>query len=314
MKNSPRYTLHKPAIGPKLSSNIQEMVNHLDFLETRTIFDLDLIDNGMILGTRIETFYEMDLILCLLKDLEGSVLYEGYTVTEEDIDNIRREYPMLRSLVTDGAQEPLDLDVKLGRRMDRWRDARLCLDLPISNKEKEIRIVLSYFLDVCAPERRFKLFKRRTRNVEDLFTADQLALDELWALTQRLKLRSLTPSQEDERQKLAEYVATEIRAFLIFIEWTDRLEIVCRSGKTVRAHELDEEEKTATKIVDERIAKGDWQGTRRYKFKFRPSYHAGASERAVSLPGENKNSFFPGFAQLTLQISGIFSNFFHFPA
>lgn len=42
----------------------------LDFLKAPDIFDLDLIDNGMIAGTRIEVFYEMGTMLDDLAELE----------------------------------------------------------------------------------------------------------------------------------------------------------------------------------------------------------------------------------------------------
>lgn len=38
---------------------MEETDKLLDFLKEPSIFDLDLIDNGMIAGTRIETFYKM---------------------------------------------------------------------------------------------------------------------------------------------------------------------------------------------------------------------------------------------------------------
>lgn len=254
---------------------MQEADKHLDFLRTPTIFDLDLIDNGLIFGTRIETLYDMGLMVNELLIFEDLVRCENYTVTEDDLIYLYRKYPLLESLCTDQADEPLNYYVELERRLDRWRDARMYLCSPASTKEKEATRALLVFIDHYATQRHFQFLKRPTRvKLTVHLLADQHALDELWALTQRLKQRPLTPSQEEGRQKLANYVALEIRGFLIFIEWTDRLERVCRSGQEVRANELNEEKKKAMKIVDERIARGEWQGMGEYKFKFRPSYRA----------------------------------------
>lgn len=52
---------------------MQETDKFLDFLKDSNILDLDLIDNGLIAGTRIQTFYEMKPLLDELLKLENRV-------------------------------------------------------------------------------------------------------------------------------------------------------------------------------------------------------------------------------------------------
>lgn len=236
----------------------------LDFLKSPDIFDLDLIDNGMIVGTRIEVFYEMGHMLDELVELENRVRRR---VTEEDLSDLFRKYPVLE--YTERGLEPRNSYWDLGRRMDAWRNARFCLRFSVSEKEKEATRAFSAFFHEHTIKHRFQFLKEQTNEeTRNGHVLNQYVFDDLWALTQRLKLRPLTPAQEEDRQKLEQFVATEVRLNLIGMEWIRIVEPVFESGQSIKDHDFDKDRDMATKIVDERIAKGDWQGPGPYKSKF----------------------------------------------
>ena len=109
------------------------------------------------------------------------------------------------------------------------------------------------------------------------------AYGELWAFTQRLKLQDLTSAQEQDRQKLELWTISQIKETLIAHE----LEPTCPSRldesdvEPEKIYDYYDENETskefflkakavATRIVEKRIAKGNWQvrGPHKYNFKF----------------------------------------------
>ncbi|MCJ1266103.1 hypothetical protein MMC22_005985, partial [Lobaria immixta] len=127
------------------------------------------------------------------------------------------------------------------------------------------------------------LWERPYISNQETLLLRRYAYGELWAFTQRLKLQELTSAQGQDRQKLELWTISRIKETLIAHE----LEAACPS----RMHDSDvEPEKiydeykenptsmefflkakaAATRIVERRIAKGNWQvrGPHKYKFKF----------------------------------------------
>ncbi|MCJ1429512.1 hypothetical protein MMC29_007427 [Sticta canariensis] len=244
-----------------------EVDNLLDFLKTPDIFDLDLIDNGMIAGTRIEVFYETGPMLNELMEIEKRIRHDYRRVARQDLRRLFRKYPILE--FTERGQEPWNFYPELKRRMDVWKNARFCLRSSVSDKEKEATKAFSVFYHEHTIKNQFQFLNQQANaEFESGLLLNQYALDELWALTRRLKLRPLTPAQEEDRKKLERFVAAEVRDNLISMEWIEIADRVFNSGGSVKDHDFDKDRETAAKIVDERIAKGDWQGPGPYKSKF----------------------------------------------
>ncbi|MCJ1426047.1 hypothetical protein MMC29_003949 [Sticta canariensis] len=204
---------------------MEEIDEILISLSKPNIFDLDLIDNGMIAGTPVETFNDMRPMLDELLKLEKMVRRQKYEVTEEDLSNLYRKYPFLE--FTKRAAGPGGPS-SVANRMRAWEDARCCLDLPAPYEEKQVTQAFSVFLHEYNFKESFQFLKRQpSAEIEEYLLLDHAALDELWALTQRLKFRPLTPSQEEDRQKLEQFVESEMRITPINMEddLTERLSV-----------------------------------------------------------------------------------------
>ncbi|MCJ1428115.1 hypothetical protein MMC29_006023, partial [Sticta canariensis] len=237
---------------------MQEADKHLDFLREPNIFDLDLIDNGLIAGTRIETFYEMKSMLDELLRFEDLISHANYKVTQEDLNNLLCKYPLLE--FTKRAPGPGDPYSGITRRMSIWALARFRLHLPASEKETEAtKAFFKFTLDYEFLDSFDFLEQQPSAEPEEYVLLVHYALDELWALTQRLKLRPLTHAQEADRQALERFVASHVKLNLIDIEHEKITRHMYNSGQSAWLHLFRKERKTATKIVDERIARGDWQ-------------------------------------------------------
>lgn len=99
---------------------------------------------------------------------------------------------------------------------------------------------------------------------QEMLVLHRYAYGELWAFTQSLKLKDLTPGQEQDRQKLEIWIISEIKETLICHE----LEHTNASRGRQAWKFFDEDGEVAKRIVEARIAKGDWQvpGSRKLKF------------------------------------------------
>lgn len=190
-------------------------------------------------------------------------------MTREDLRRLFRKYPILE--FTERGEEPRNFYRELESRLDAWKNARFCLRSSVSDKEKDATKAFSKFYHQHFIKNKFQFLKWQTSEESKTgLLLNQYAFDELWALTQRLKLRPLTPAQEEDRQNLEQFVAPEIRHNLICMEWIEIAGHAFESGVRIldQDHDFDKDRETATKIVDERIAKGNWQGPGPYKSKF----------------------------------------------
>lgn len=89
--------------------------------------------------------------------------------------------------------------------------ARDRLRSPVSNKEKKavgtfLRFSLHYKYLGC-----FDFPKQKPSAKPKEIFSEHYALDELWEMTQRLKLRPLTYAQEADRQVLERFIASAVR-------------------------------------------------------------------------------------------------------
>lgn len=248
---------------------MEESDKLLDFLKEPNIFDLELIDNGRIAGTRIETFYEMNPILDELLKLKSRVDRQYYQVTQEDISSLCRKHPFLEHLRrARGMGDPYSEAV---RRLELWKLARDKLRLPPSNKEREAMRAFAKFHILCMRRGGFRFLRAgpKAERKERCYLT-HYAIDQLWDMAQRLKLRPLTHAQEADRQKLESYVASSVRRTLVDLEYENvsRRKYSLGQSETWRLRFEAEDRRRATKTVDERIANGDWQGPGPYKFRF----------------------------------------------
>ena len=240
----------------------------LDFLKDPNIFDLDLIHNGLIAGTRIETLYEMRPMIVELLDLEISVTRHPRVVSEREKRDLYDKFPML---------EPLTSAPRIGNPFAEaltgwkvWKRAQLQLHLPASDKEQEATGPLNG-LDVCMSAREFSyLPPRPAGDSTEIFYLTRLALDRIWEMTQRMKDRPLTDAQEADRKRLERFVEAEVRSVLIALEYEDVVRRKNRAGLNDDwcRYIVEEDTREATRTVDERIARGEWQGPGPHVFKF----------------------------------------------
>ncbi|MCJ1424735.1 hypothetical protein MMC29_002623 [Sticta canariensis] len=240
----------------------------LDFLKESNIFDLDLIDNGLIAGTRIEIFYEIRPMLEEFLQLEMRLDLESYEMSEEEIRFLYYKYPRLGFITSaPGMGNPYTEAVI---RLLVWSRAQNQLDLPASEKEKEATEALIAF-HFCMSTGWCAFLKEESDvELKEMYYVTHHALDELWEMTQRLKLRPLTQAQEADRKRLESFVTREVRVVLIHLEYENVSRRKYGLGQSAEWRRRFEEEdrRVATRIVDERIAKGDWQGPGPHKFKF----------------------------------------------
>ena len=234
----------------------EEMLGALN-LGTFDIFDLDLVHNGLVASTPVATFNDMQPMFEELKRLENLVRHNvNYEPTKKEVSNVYRKYPSLE--FTRRAPGLGNHFSELSRRMAVWKNARSSLNLPGRYSEIEATKAFCEFCDEYRSEESYRFLKQQpTAIFDDDPSLDQLALEELWAMTQRVKLCSLTPRQEGDRQKLEVHVANEIRDILIGIEEEILTAVFCNSGQSPWNQDFDKDRETAEMIVDERIAKGD---------------------------------------------------------
>ena len=233
---------------------MEETDQLLRFLKEPNIFDLDLIDNGLIAGTRIETFYEIANMFYEICELDTRN-DEDYVVTEEDVNHLFDRYPLLEFTNRDPVPgEPFS---EISKRMATWSTARSQLGIPVSEREKEATEGFSQFMLEYELRGTFVDFLacQPMAETQEAILLVLHALDDLWAMTQRLKVRPLlTQAQEADRQNLERYVASQVKLSLVDFE-----------------HEKithDTERRAAIRIVEERIAEGDWQELGPHRFKF----------------------------------------------
>ncbi|MCJ1425374.1 hypothetical protein MMC29_003273 [Sticta canariensis] len=234
----------------------EEMLGALN-LGTFDIFDLDVVHNGLVACTPIATFNHMRPMFEELEKLENLVRHNiNYELTKEEVSNLYSKYPSLKfTMRAPGLGNHLS---ELSRRMAVWKNARSSLNLPGRYSEIEATRAFCEFCDEYRSEASYRFLKQQPMAIfDDDPSLDQLALEELWAMTQRLKLGSLTPRQEGDRQKLEVHVANEIRDILIGIEEEILTAEFCNSGQSPWNQDFDNDRETAEMIVDERIAKGE---------------------------------------------------------
>lgn len=231
-------------------------------LEPGSIFALD--KNKAFADTSVETWNTIRSMIREVNELQRQQ-HAMQDDTQERVNELCRKYPFLE--FTKGKPEPGNPYWELKARIHVWSGA---IDTLLYCQSKEERLDRRWFEDFedrySLGEYKF-LWKQPEMTAREMLRLHRYAYGELWAFTQDLKLKNLTPSQEKDRQKLELWVVPKIKDTLIHYELDSAY--TCRGREAWKFY--DEDFAIATKTVEERIAKEDWQVHGPHKFKFNGS-------------------------------------------
>ncbi|MCJ1270260.1 hypothetical protein MMC22_010156 [Lobaria immixta] len=229
-------------------------------IEPDSIFALD--KNKPFADTSIETWKAIRSMTCDLDELQRQGQRTRKNDTQERADELCRKHPFLA--FTNGKPKPGNPYWELKARIRIWSGAFDTLNYSQSEEERQHQDCFEHFEDRYSLGRYKFLWKQPYMSAQEMLVLHRYAYGELWAFTQSLKLKNLTPEQEQDRQKLELWTISEIKETLICHE----LEPANASRGRLGWKFFEEDRETATRIVEARIAKGDWQMPRTCKFKF----------------------------------------------
>ncbi|MCJ1424046.1 hypothetical protein MMC29_001933 [Sticta canariensis] len=227
-------------------------------LRAANIFELELEYYNSIAHTPIETFDAMRPIHRELQELLKVTRERDSPATEEEVDGLFLKYPLLEfSTQEPGIGEPWS---EIESRMQMWSFAIYHLGRGHSEEQRRAARVFWEF-NVHYNLRTFKFLPtQRARTVFEKLSLRHYACDELWAFSQNLKLKELTPAQEVERRELERLVECEAKENLI--------NYFCRTIRDSTAGSMPDLRETAEEMVEARTARGDWQMPGPHTFKF----------------------------------------------
>lgn len=227
-------------------------------VRTANIFELELEYYNSIAHTPIETFDAMRPIHRELQELLKATRERDYPATEEEVDGLFREYPLLEF----SSQEPGIGEAwsELESRMQMWSFATHHLGRRHSAEQRQAARVFWEF-NVQYNLRMFRFVpQQRARTVFEQLSLRHYACDELWAFAQNLTLKELTPAQEDDRQQLERLVVSEAKENLI--------NYFCRRIRDSTTGPIPDLRAMAEERVEARTARGNWQMPGPHTFKF----------------------------------------------
>lgn len=227
-------------------------------LRAANIFELELEYYNSIAHTPIETFDDMRPIYGELQEFLNVIRETGYPATEEEVDELFLEYPLLEfSNREPEIGEPWS---EMESRMQMWSFALSQLGLRHSEEQRRAARVFWEF-NIHYNLRTFKFLpKQRARTVFEKLSLRHYACDELWAFSQNLKRKELTPAQEEERKKLERLAECEARENLI--------NYFCRTIRDSTTGPIPDLRGMAEEVVEARTARGNWQMPGSHTFKF----------------------------------------------
>ena len=222
------------------------------------IFELELEYYGSIAHTPIETFDDMRPIYGELQELLNVTRERGYPATEEEVDELFLKYPSLEfSNQEPGIGEPWS---EMESRMQIWSFALSQLGLRFSEEQRRVARVF-WESNVHYNLRTFTFLpSQRARTVFEKLSLRHYACDELWAFSQNLTRKDLTPAQEEERKKLKRLAEREAKENLI--------NYFCRTIRDSTTEPIPDLRGMAEEMVEARTERGNWQMPGPHTFKF----------------------------------------------
>lgn len=228
--------------------------------ENTNIFALDGTESFA--GTSVETWNTVQPMISDLKELAqlASDRPRDFCLARKDVEQLYRKYPLLEYVEREPA--PGNPYLELRARVVVWRRVYFYLGYSLSEEKRQAPDAFWEFMK-SVPSASYRFIWPRAHAVmkydlyfpnysdswvgvptlaQDFTYFHYLALDELWAFSQNLKLKQLTPCQEQDRQRLEDWIASEVNDLLIEEECL----------KLDPAMEYDCE--IATQIVEARIA------------------------------------------------------------
>lgn len=175
------------------------------------------------------------------------------SVTEEDGEELYRKYPFLQfTRQSPGLGDPC---AELALRTEVWDKAHHHLGYTQPEEVKHYKDSFWRFYGKYSDEDyKSFLWLQPAYTVEQTSLLLQYAYDEIWTFTQKLKLKALTPLQEQDRQKLELWIVNKVMLLLVEDELATIWDSIELNKRTLSNDDIKEARTNVEKI----IVTGDW--------------------------------------------------------
>ncbi|MCJ1269673.1 hypothetical protein MMC22_009565 [Lobaria immixta] len=185
--------------------------------------------------------------------------------TDEDGEELYRKYAFLEfTRQQPGLGDPCG---ELAVRTEVWDEAHRHLGYTPPEEIKEYKEALWRFYEKYSDDDYISfLWQQPSHTLEQISSLLLYAYDEIWAFTQKLKVKELTPLQNRDRQKLKLWIVRNVKHLLFQEELTAICDSKGLDDRTVSHVEIKE----ARRNVAKKTEKGVWRplGLQKLNFKW----------------------------------------------
>lgn len=184
-------------------------------------------------------------------------------ITDEDGEELYRKHPFLEfTRQQPGLGDPCG---ELAVRTEVWDEAHCHLGYTPPEEIKQYKEALWRFYEKYSDDDYILfLWQQPSHTLEQISSLLLYAYDEIWAFTQKLKVKELTPLQNQDRQKLKLWIVGKVRHLLLQEELTAIYDSKGLDDRTVSHVEIKEAERNVAK----KTAKGVWRPLGLQKLNF----------------------------------------------